>query len=259
MSWRRLRERFLARLESEDDVAALLRPAAGAGRGGKPVFLVALVDDDEDLCGAAPDKAAPSTPRRVSPSRSRGSANSAASSSRSSADPGSRGRQYLLGRAARQWIKRTGGALGPQKGKPSTQGRRLVFPGDPKRARDADSTRSTYLDALRSARRDVDKLRGAQAAAQLLADGDRRRVKRSWGYWKGANEVGSNARARQKRGALAVFARAGGCERGAKRNALFVLRGAVRERRAALKFGAAALIFGLLRSALRRKQRAVLR
>ena len=42
MSWKRLRERFLSEIETEDDVSAVLRG------GGAPRFLVAILDGADD-------------------------------------------------------------------------------------------------------------------------------------------------------------------------------------------------------------------
>jgi len=57
--------------------------------------------------------------------------------------------------------------------------------GDEEPAHAADATKGAYVAALRAARRDVDKLRGAQHAAALVIERDERRTTRAWRKWAG--------------------------------------------------------------------------
>ena len=93
MSWKRLRERFLSEIETEDDVSAVLRG------GGAPRFLVAILDGDDDAFRAHSPSSLLSTPRRVSPHRVTPTSELEA---RRSASSSTRGKAALLEKAARQ-------------------------------------------------------------------------------------------------------------------------------------------------------------
>lgn len=110
--------------------------------------------------------------------------------------------------------------------------------------RDVDA-RHCYVDALRKARIDVERLRGAQQTALLIADRDEQRLKRAFSRWVRHDQTFKGIRANRIRGAKEVFKIAKRIEARRARTTLLYLRWRATTRFGCRKGASAAVVRSL--------------
>lgn len=268
MSWPRLCDRFLAEVVDDDDVEALLRGTSWSA----PRFGVVVVPTPGHLMDRQPSTPPPkqSPAYNLSPASTVSEIVPAATTvpqygqvqSRRHAASSSR---QLLERATNRWqetrVREEEDDMLEDVDKRSVLSSSLVESGHGlvRRLRahhDQDESRKCYVEALRRARHDVEKLRGAQQAATLVAERDERRTKRAWRRWTRAGEQIRQRRNNRVRGMKALALAAVRLERRDAWRALHTMKATAATKRAARRGSAVSSLEGVSR---RRQARAMVR
>lgn len=267
MSWPRLCDRFLAEVVDDDEVEALLRGTSWSA----PRFGVVIVPTTGHLTDEEPSTPPPkqSTAYQLSPASTVSEIVPATNAPRyvhmQSRRPAASSGRQLLERATNRWQEARGREeeddLLEDVEKRSVLSSSLVESGHGlvRRLRahhDEDESRQCYVEALRRARRDVEKLRGAQQAATLVAERDERRTKRAWRRWTRAGEQIRQRRTSRLRGVKALALAAARLERRDAWRALQTMKATAAAKRAARRGSAVSSLKGVGR---RRQARAMVR